>query len=58
MVTGNSEIRYHGPTNVTSDQTGDIAIYNTDQQEYRKNYCERMERATKRLPKMERFVIE
>jgi ArpU family phage transcriptional regulator len=57
-ITASSEARYHGPTNQTSDQTGSIAIYNADQQRYRKEYCDRMERAVKRLPKMERFLIE
>ncbi|GIN38475.1 ArpU family phage packaging/lysis transcriptional regulator [Heyndrickxia oleronia] len=47
-----------GRSNSTSDSTGDIAIYNADQQEFRKKYCERIERAVKRLPKMERFLIE
>lgn len=45
-------------TNVTSDQTADIAIYNTDKQAARKAYCERVERAVRRLPRMERFLIE
>ncbi|MCY9765030.1 transcriptional regulator [Paenibacillus alvei] len=45
-------------TNVTSDQTADIAIYNTDMQEARKTYCDRIERAVRRLPRMERFLIE
>lgn len=57
-ITGSSEPRYHGPTNKTSDQTGDIAIYNSDQQQYRKSFCERLERAVRHLPKMERFLIE
>lgn len=50
--------RAHGPTNVTSDQTANIAVYNVDAQEARKNYCERVERAVARLPRMERFLIE
>ncbi|KMY49584.1 ArpU family phage packaging/lysis transcriptional regulator [Peribacillus loiseleuriae] len=57
-ITVSSEARYHGPTNQINDQTGDIAIYNADQQKYRKEYCERLERAVSRLPKMERFLIE
>jgi ArpU family phage transcriptional regulator len=57
-VTASSEVRYHGSTNQTSDQTGSIAIYNADQQRYRKEYCGRLERAVSRLPKMERFLIE
>lgn len=57
-VTASPEVRYHGPTNQTSDQTGSISIYNADQLQYRKNYCERVERAVKRLPKLECFLIE
>lgn len=57
-ITGSSEPRFHGQTNQISDQTGRIAMYNVDQQEYRKHYCERIERAVKRLPNMERFLIE
>ncbi|MDT0163835.1 ArpU family phage packaging/lysis transcriptional regulator [Bacillus sp. AG4(2022)] len=57
-ITASSEVRFHGPTNETSDQTGNIAIYNADQQKYRKAFCERMERAVRYLPKMERFLIE
>lgn len=47
-----------GKSNLTSDQTGSIAISNVDQQEYRKRYCFRMERAVQRLPRMERFLVE
>ncbi|EJW17597.1 putative phage protein [Paenibacillus alvei DSM 29] len=47
-----------GNTNVTSDQTGNIATYNVDTQAARKTYCDRIERAVRRLPRMERFLIE
>lgn len=57
-ITASSEIRYHGSTNQTGDQTGSIAIYNADEQERRRRFCERTERAVQRLPKMERFLIE
>ncbi|MEE8670446.1 ArpU family phage packaging/lysis transcriptional regulator [Heyndrickxia faecalis] len=57
-ITSAPEPRYHGNTNVVSDQTGSIAIYNVDEQRRRKAYCERIEKAVKRLPKMERFLIE
>ncbi|SMQ75924.1 phage transcriptional regulator, ArpU family [Bacillus sp. OV166] len=57
-VTASSTPRYHGPTNQTSDQTGEIAIYNVDEQEKRKHFCFRTERAVKHLPPMERFLIE
>lgn len=57
-VTASSDPRYHGPTNVTSDQTGSIAVYNVDETEKRKHFCQRTERAVKHLPPMERFLIE
>ncbi|GIN60516.1 ArpU family transcriptional regulator [Robertmurraya siralis] len=57
-ITASPEVRYHGPTNETGDQTGSIAIYNVDEQLYRKRFCERTEKAVQRLPKMERFLIE
>jgi ArpU family phage transcriptional regulator len=57
-IIASPDIRYHGPTNETSDQTSNIAIYNTDQQRYRSNFCEKIERAVRYLPKLERFLIE
>lgn len=57
-ITASAEPRYHGPTNHTSDQTGSIAIYNVDEREKRKQFCERIERGVKRLPPMESFLIE
>lgn len=47
-----------GNGNLISDQTGSVAIYNVDEQSVRRKYCERIERAVKRLPSMERFLIE
>ncbi|MBO1003136.1 ArpU family phage packaging/lysis transcriptional regulator [Pseudogracilibacillus auburnensis] len=47
-----------GKSNLTSDQTASIAIQNVDELERRKRYCERIERAVKRLPRMERFLVE
>lgn len=47
-----------GYTGTTSDQTGNIAAHNVDAQAHRRSYCERIERAVKRLPRMERFLIE
>ncbi|PLT34101.1 ArpU family phage packaging/lysis transcriptional regulator [Bacillus sp. V5-8f] len=58
VVTASSEVRYHGPTNQTSDQTGSIAIHNVDAQMYRQHFCERTERAVNRLPPMEKFLIK
>ncbi len=53
-----SDMPRSSPTNVTSDQTANIAIYNADQQRYRADYCERIERAVKRMPRLERFLME
>ncbi|OAZ43387.1 ArpU family phage packaging/lysis transcriptional regulator [Paenibacillus polymyxa] len=53
-----SDMPRSSPTNVTSDQTANIAIYNVDSQTYREEYCKRVERAVKRMPKMESFLIE
>lgn len=53
-----SDMPRSSPTNVTTDQTASIAIYNADQQRYRKEYCDRVERAVKRMPRLERFLIE
>lgn len=50
--------RMHGPTNETSDQTADIAIHNAEEQEKRKQFCNRVEQSVKRLPPLERFLIE
>lgn len=47
-----------GKSNTVSDQTGNIATHNIDEREKRRRYCERIERAVRRLPKMERFLIE
>jgi len=47
-----------GQTNVTSDQTANIAIYNVDAQAARRAYCERIERVVKRLHPKERLLIE
>lgn len=57
-TTPSYEERLHGETNTTSDQTADVATYNVYEQQKRKAYCERIERAVKRLPRMERFLIE
>lgn len=47
-----------GHANTISDQTGNIAVHNVDEKENRRRYCNRIEKAVKRLPKMERFLIE
>lgn len=57
-ITASTVERFHGPTNQTSDSTGSIAIFNVDEQQRRKQLCDRIEWAVKRLPPMERFLIE
>ncbi|SMF88045.1 phage transcriptional regulator, ArpU family [Paenibacillus uliginis N3/975] len=57
-ITASYEDRPSGPTNVTSDQTASIAIYNVDSSKHRNDYCDRIERLVKRLPRMEKFLIE
>lgn len=47
-----------GYTGTTSDQTGDIAIYNTDEQERRRKHIERAEKAIGRLPYRQQKIIE
>ncbi|WP_211745372.1 ArpU family phage packaging/lysis transcriptional regulator [Paenibacillus sp. Marseille-Q4541] len=46
------------PTNVTTDQTARIAIFNVDTNAFRKDYCDRVERSVKRMPAQERLLIE
>lgn len=57
-ITPSYEERFHGETHQTSDQTAQVAVHNVSEQQKRKAYCERIERAVKRLPTMERFLIE
>ncbi|MBB3132174.1 ArpU family phage transcriptional regulator [Paenibacillus rhizosphaerae] len=45
-------------TGTTSDQTANIAIYNVDTPAKQRNFCERVERAVKRMPRMEAFLIQ
>jgi len=49
--------RPSGPTNVTSDSTAAAAIYNVDEPERRRQFCERVDRAVKKLPPRERLLI-
>lgn len=57
-ITASYEERFHSNTNSTSDQTAQIAVMNANDQQQRKVFCDRLERAVKRLPPMERFLIE
>lgn len=56
-ITASATPRYHGPTNQTSDQTGDIASYNVDERERRRRYCEKVERTVNRLPPLEKTLL-
>ncbi|MCC2250511.1 transcriptional regulator [Virgibacillus sp. AGTR] len=47
-----------GRSNIPGDQTGSIAVHNVSEQERIRKYCDRIERSVRRLPKMERFLIE
>ncbi|MED0681078.1 ArpU family phage packaging/lysis transcriptional regulator [Aneurinibacillus thermoaerophilus] len=52
------EARYHGATNLTTDQVGDNASWNVDKEEEIKRLTERVEKAVKQLPKRQRQIIE
>ncbi|AJK27793.1 ArpU family phage packaging/lysis transcriptional regulator [Paenibacillus larvae] len=49
--------RFHGPTNVTSDSTADVAIYNVDTQASRMAHIQRIDRAVSRLHPKEQLLI-
>lgn len=58
-ITPSYQFRYHGPTNVTSDQTANVAIDNVDEPEKRKRYCEWVEKSVSRLSfKQRQLIIE
>ena len=57
-TTTSYEPRFHGNTNLTSDQTGEIASWNVDEHERRRRYCEWIEHLVSRLPSIERFLIQ
>jgi ArpU family phage transcriptional regulator len=57
-TTASYSLSPRGYTGTTSDQTGDIAVHNVDKQIQRRKYCERIERVVRRMPRMERFLIE
>ncbi|ULO05160.1 transcriptional regulator [Paenibacillus sp. 19GGS1-52] len=46
-----------GFTGSVSDQTGNIAAYNVDEPEHRRQFCERVEQSVSRLPDIERSII-
>lgn len=49
--------RFHGPTNVTSDQTAKVAVYNVDVPAARKRYCETVESIVERLSEREQLLV-
>lgn len=57
-ITASYELREGGASGKISDQTAQIAIHNVDAQGARRAYCERIERAVKRLHPKERLLIE
>lgn len=56
-ITSSYTERFHGQTNVTSDQTANVAVYNIDTQAARKAYIERIDRAVARLHPKEQLLI-
>lgn len=50
--------RYHGATNTVSKPAEDVAAWNVDTEEHLKEIQERVERAVKRLGRLERDIIE
>jgi ArpU family phage transcriptional regulator len=56
--TASYDLRYHGPTNLTSDSVGDNATWNVDAEERIKELTERVERAVNKLPKRQREIIK
>lgn len=57
-ITANYEVSEGGRGNKISDQTSAVAIFNVDEQEKRKKYCDQIEKAVNELPEMERFLIK
>lgn len=57
VITPSYEPRYHGATNVTSDQTANIAIHNTYIVEMHK-FCRRIEQAVEKLQPEEKLIIQ
>lgn len=57
-ITASPNVRYHGPTNVTGDQTADLAIRAADEMERQRRHIERAERAINRLGERQRRLIK
>ncbi len=56
-VTASYTERFHGPTNVTSDQTAQVAVYNVDAPAARQVYCRMIESIVERLGEREQTLI-
>lgn len=56
-VTASYTERFHGPTNVTSDQTAQVAVYNVDAPAARQAYCRMIESIVERLGEREQTLI-
>jgi len=56
-VTPSYTERFHGPTNVTSDQTAQVAVYNVDAPAARQTYCRMIESIVERLGEREQTLI-
>ncbi|MEK5640524.1 transcriptional regulator [Paenibacillus rhizosphaerae] len=56
-VTASYTERFHGPTNVTSDQTAQVAVYNVDAPATRQAYCRMIESIVERLGEREQTLI-
>lgn len=57
-ITSSPEPRYHGNTNVTADQTAEVAIHNVDKMAERQAFCEWIEAAVEELEPDERLLIK
>jgi ArpU family phage transcriptional regulator len=56
-ITQSYSERFHGPTNVTSDQTASVALSNVSEHEKRQKHIERVERAVSKLSRLQRNII-
>lgn len=57
-VTASYQDRPHGATNHITDKTASIAVYNVDEPEKRKIYCEGIEQIIDHLPQRERILMK
>jgi ArpU family phage transcriptional regulator len=57
-TTASPEPRYHGSTNTVSNQTEDIALFNTMQEERMRSAYEEIERILKHIPSKQREIIQ